>query len=493
MFFNFCDPRLRPEIQCSTVSTEGYEITNLINDSDKGFLAYACIKPPVNIDITFLCNICVSHILIWPQVGLQKSSGFQLYAKTSNDNSVPYSLLATGFLNSSNTGLLFYPHNVNHETISVPENFLKRYIKPSLCYLSTYISSLRICICKTENSVPALGKIEVWGTVSPRCGKDTVASIFTLWSKQQSTILESVEKPEVTNLPVTTIDNNKEILESSLQVPECFLDAITYEIMTQPILLPSGKIIDQTTLLKHEESEALWGRRLTDPFTGLPFSEDRKPVIASALKIRIDKFLLENSNVEEIKRLPRVVGRAAPLNITDKKVAEVPKYLLKRNVISRTVNNTKLKLHCSVASNTQIRKKVCHKLPIVVMSEKRNTSTLTSLAKRRVTASCSTSVCKEVESEDKGSCTDVVDLTVDDKTDFDLNTAVPHLKRFNNTPEKNDSSSQLNSCSCCPNEIFYRLPCKHVLCRKVLTCIEDNRCTSCGTPYENSEIERIHE
>ncbi|CAK9824514.1 RING finger protein 37 [Anthophora retusa] len=263
--------------------------------------------------------------------------------------------------------------------------------------------------------------------------------------------------------------------------------------MTQPILLPSGKIIDQTTLLKHEETEALWGRRLTDPFTGLPFSEDRKPVIASALKIRIDKFLLENSDVEEIKRLPRVVGRAAPLNITDKKVAEVPKYLLKRNVISRTVSNTKPKLHCSVASNTQIRKKVCHKLPVVVMSQKRNTSTLTSLAKRRVTDSCSTPVCKEVESEERDNCTDVVDLTVDDKTDFDLNTAVPHLKRFNNIPEKNDSSSQLNSCSCCPNGIFYRLPCKHVLCRKVLTSIEDNRCTSCGAPYENSKIERIHE
>ncbi|KOC70977.1 RING finger protein 37 [Habropoda laboriosa] len=492
MFFNFCDSRLRPEIQCSTVSTEGYEVTNLINDSDKGFLAYACIKPPVNIDITFLCNICVSHILIWPQVGLQKSSGFQLYAKTSNDNSVPYSLLANGFLDSSNTGLLFYPSTVNPETISVPPNFLKRYIKPSLRYLSTYISSLRICICKTENSVPALGKIEVWGTVSPRCGKDTVASVFTLWSKQQSSIIESVEKSEVSNLPVTTTDS-KETLESSLQVPECFLDAITYEIMTQPILLPSGKIIDQSTLLKHEETEALWGRRLTDPFTGLPFSEDRKPVIASALKIRIDKFLLENSNMEEIKKLPRVLGRAAPLNVTHKKVAEVPKYVLKRSMINRTVSNTKPKLPCSAVSNIQARKKVCHKLPVVVMSQKRSTSTLTNLAKRRMTASSSVPVCKEVESEKRDDSTDVVDLTDDNETEFDLNTAVPHLKRFNNIPEKNDSSPTLNSCSCCPSGTFYRLPCKHVLCRKVLTSIENNQCTTCGTPYKNSEIERFHE
>lgn len=203
MLFNFCDPRLRPEIQCSTINTEGYEVSNLINDSDKGFLAYACIKPPINIDITFLCNVCVNHILIWPQVGSQKSSGFQLYAKTSNDTSVPYALLATGFLDSTNAGLLFYPSTINHETIPAPSNFLRRYIKPSLHYLTTYINSLRICICKTENSVPALGKIEVWGTVSPRCGKDTAASILILWSKQQSCLVQSVEKSENTDAPVT--------------------------------------------------------------------------------------------------------------------------------------------------------------------------------------------------------------------------------------------------------------------------------------------------
>lgn len=62
MLFNFCDPRLRPEIQCSTVSTEGYEVTNLITGTDKGFLAYACIKPPINIDVTFICNICIYNI-----------------------------------------------------------------------------------------------------------------------------------------------------------------------------------------------------------------------------------------------------------------------------------------------------------------------------------------------------------------------------------------------------------------------------------------------
>ncbi|OAD58897.1 RING finger protein 37 [Eufriesea mexicana] len=490
MLFNFCDPRLRPEIQCSTINTEGYEVSNLINDSDKGFLAYACIKPPINIDITFLCNVCINHILIWPQVGSQKSSGFQLYAKTSNDTSVPYALLATGFLDSTNAGLLFYPSTINHETISAPSNFLRRYIKPSLHYLTTYINSLRICICKTENSVPALGKIEVWGTVSPRCGKDTAASILILWSKQQSCLVQSVEKSENTDSLVTAT-HDKEILESNLQVPECFLDAITYDIMTQPILLPSGKIIDQSTLLKHEETEAIWGRRLTDPFTGLPFSEERKPVIATALKIRIDKFLLENSNVEEIKKLPRVLGRALPSDVTNEKIAEVPKYLLKRNII-KSSNNNKPKLQCSVIS-TQANKKVCHKLPVVITSKKRTIPAVPKSAKKKLTANSCVSVSKNSEDKKKSNSTDSMDLTVNNEKDFNINIDVPNLKRFNNIPKRNEPSPKLTTCSCCPNGIFYELPCKHILCRKVLTSIKNNQCTSCETPYKNNEIKRIYE
>lgn len=192
MLLNFCDPRLRPEIQCSTVSTEGYEVTNLISDPCKGFLAYSCIKPPIHIDITFLCNIRINHVFIWPSVGSQRSSGFQLYSRNTNDNNTPYTLLSCGYLNPCDAGLLFHPADVDVKKISAPANFLKRYIKVSMRYLTTYTHSLRVTICKTENSVPALGKVEVWGTVSPRCGKDVVASMHTLWSKHQAVLASPV-------------------------------------------------------------------------------------------------------------------------------------------------------------------------------------------------------------------------------------------------------------------------------------------------------------
>jgi len=192
MLLNFCDPRLRPEIKCSDVSTDGYEVTNLISDSCNGYLAYSCIKPPVHIDITFLCNVRLNHVLIWPAVGSQKSSGFQLYSKNTDDSSIPYTLLSSGFLGPHDAGLLFHSVDINPTEIPTPANFMIRHIKASVGYIAKCVQVLRITICKTENSVPALRKVEVWGTVSPRCGKDVIASVYALWTKHQAPLVSSV-------------------------------------------------------------------------------------------------------------------------------------------------------------------------------------------------------------------------------------------------------------------------------------------------------------
>ncbi|KAL6032740.1 hypothetical protein STEG23_016178 [Scotinomys teguina] len=78
-------------------------------------------------------------------------------------------------------------------------------------------------------------------------------------------------------------------------VPEEFLDPITLEIMPCPMLLPSGKVIDQSTLEKCNLSEATWGRVPSDPFTGLAFTPQSHPLPHPSLKARIDRFLLQHS------------------------------------------------------------------------------------------------------------------------------------------------------------------------------------------------------
>lgn len=71
-------------------------------------------------------------------------------------------------------------------------------------------------------------------------------------------------------------------------------------------MLPSGKVVDQSTIDKHSEEEAKWGRLPSDPFTGLEYTSQRKAILNLALKARIEKFLMENS--EHFKSVPRSLG-----------------------------------------------------------------------------------------------------------------------------------------------------------------------------------------
>lgn len=183
MLLNFCDKCLRTDVTCSTINSEGYEVTNLVNDSNKGFLAYYAIKPPVYIDFSFICNIKISYIIIWPQVGAQKSCGFQLSVKTTNIKNEPFIDISTAFIKKEEQGVFFYRRDLqNSADIFPPPNFAKRYIKT--LDITNFVCSLRIGILKTENSVPALGKIEIWGQASPRCGKDVVSNVMALWSNK---------------------------------------------------------------------------------------------------------------------------------------------------------------------------------------------------------------------------------------------------------------------------------------------------------------------
>lgn len=212
MLLNFCHPCLRPEVTCSTVSTEGYEVTNLVSESSAGFLAYACIKPPINIDLTFLCNIQISRVIIWPVVGSQKSSGFQLLAKSTADSGAPFVTLSTAYLNNDEPGVIFYRRDLNETLTSAPNNFLQRYIKISDLRSVNGASNLRLRIVKTDNSVPALGKIEVWGRVSRCCGRDVIAGINALWIQEHSPCISLAEKILESPSPISPVNENNDTL-----------------------------------------------------------------------------------------------------------------------------------------------------------------------------------------------------------------------------------------------------------------------------------------
>ena len=84
---------------------------------------------------------------------------------------------------------------------------------------------------------------------------------------------------------------------SANHTPGRFLDEITCELMQVPMMLPSGHVVDQSTLHRTQQSDWLHGRPAGDPFTGIPFSEHHKAKFHSKLKLEIDEFCSSRGNL----------------------------------------------------------------------------------------------------------------------------------------------------------------------------------------------------
>lgn len=301
MMYNFLDYKLKPFVIADCPSTDGYEVTNLIsenlNERSKGFLAYTAIKPPINVDFDFICPINIYYILIGTVIDSQKSTGIECFIKTSNSDYINICRI-----NTEDPGIIIYNRKYYSLTkrCEIPNGFTTRFCKTNMCKFTSCVEKLRIRIFRTKSSVPCIGKIEVWGGISRVCSNVTRNTIKQL--------LENCEvKPNEngTNVAGEIINSKKDFLN----IPEEFIDPISCEIMSLPMTLPCGKTVDQITLEKHQESEAKWGRGASDPFTGQIFTINRKPVLNTALKSRIDEFLIQNSHREETFRLQRTLGR----------------------------------------------------------------------------------------------------------------------------------------------------------------------------------------
>ncbi|XP_045618974.2 uncharacterized protein [Procambarus clarkii] len=176
------------------------------------------------------------------------------------------------------------------------------------------VKKLIIKILKTiEKGPPVLFSIEVWGQPGLCIGKQERRQLFKKWASQVKVEDSAPSVPRIYNSdPEKTqkeVPNNKTSnIQDSLDIPEDFLDPLTCDVMTVPLLLPSGQSIDAHTLERFIANEAIWGRSASDPFTGVPFRARFGPTANVPLKARIDRFLLLNADHPEIHRAARTVG-----------------------------------------------------------------------------------------------------------------------------------------------------------------------------------------
>ncbi|XP_063973006.1 RING finger protein 37 [Diachasmimorpha longicaudata] len=489
MLVNFCEHSLKTTVRCDTITTESYEVDNLLKSNTKGFLAYSCIRPPVNIDFTFNCWIKIHHIVIWPRIGAQKSSGFRILVRSHHQEE--FRIVSSCFLKGNEAGAVFHRSGVDSSEFVKPMDFSSAFIGGGQLTLEK-IKCLRLSIVKTEKSVPAIERVELWGLVSGCNSQDVVREMVglimrPLASRGKSSVQNVSEKvPGDDREEANALDQHtpRELI-TSLDIPESFLDPITCSIMQQPVILPSGKVIDQSTLEKYGESQALWGRALSDPFTGVPFTEVQRPVFASTLKARIDKFLSENSNLLEIKSLPRVLGSNCNRKITNNFI-DLKKIDSGNSSISQThvLNNSSNTIRGTLPIRSLKRSVNKYKIPAVAqysLNSPRNNSRQNLIDSEK----------NVVDINRPGNCS-----RVDDNLENDLKFVMSNLRRFNEVEKSLEPAEvTVNICSCCDSyNYYYKFPCNHLICRKQLisTNTKDLICKDCGVHYSSSQIEKIN-
>ncbi|XP_028313550.1 RING finger protein 37 isoform X2 [Gouania willdenowi] len=128
----------------------------------------------------------------------------------------------------------------------------------------------------------------VWGQPAPSCPTDQVERVKRLHEAN-----ERQQRRPAFFSPSVKQSSHTPHTEASPSVPEEFLDPLTQEVMTLPMLLPSGVSVDNDTLEEYQRREATWGRAPNDPFTSVPFTPSSQPLPNPLLKSRIDHFLLE--------------------------------------------------------------------------------------------------------------------------------------------------------------------------------------------------------
>lgn len=302
---NFLNPILTPTVECNAVADDSHPPENLLaadrRKADLGFMAYHVTKPPIHLEFHLICGIELSCIKIWPQIDSLKSTGFEVFVSRQTGPNAQFVKIANCF-NLSENGVVFVQSDadINADECVNAENF-----KVVRCFRTARMirtmRCIRICIRQTNRCVPVMKRIEIWGRIAPSETEKMAQKVLALWQEFNRPAEPSIKEKsdEAPSECVVDIDH---------RIPEHYLDAITYEIMSLPMVLPSGKTIDNSTLTKHNLQEEKWGRMPSDPFTGLMLTQSRKAILNTLLKSQIDKFLLENDHLQEIRGTARTVA-----------------------------------------------------------------------------------------------------------------------------------------------------------------------------------------
>lgn len=512
MDVNFCIPGLTATIKSSCVPSDGYDVDNLISSDfykkQRGFLAERFIKPPVTLNFEFVCDIQINYLVIQSNVGAQKSAGLEVFTTKNFDvdsglkQDTELNSVASGIIRNGEDGFVFYKHGYDVRQKIPASNFVFCTFKSSR-NLGTKV--LIIKIFKTYgSSIPALGKVEVWGRPNPKCPKNVIDKVYTCWNHFNQHFNQAF--PVLSNAQITSnyeCDSKTDVpvaYSVDFKIPDEFLDPITCEIMLLPVILPSGKIIDKFTLEKHNETESHWGRSPSDPFTGIQFSEVNKPVFASDLKTRIDKFLCDNSNEKVLLNVPRTVGKKASsfmevCHRTEQKVCENHESYCDK--FSQESNQKNCDLGSVLTDSRKCDKGRTAGSFVPSTFGNPQISTQQKCIPKEIQPYRSSVVSQNIKFRPYAQNSTFSRLSHEEMSEKSLDnllkTTLSTLQSVSQTTLNENITSKCVICR--NNNNLFQMPCIHVLCRSCLVDMVNKKqlnCADCEVEFKASDVRRIH-
>ncbi|KAH9508930.1 hypothetical protein Btru_048320, partial [Bulinus truncatus] len=501
MLINFALETLNTTVISDKVSVDGHECTNLISQNweirKKGYLAEHFLRPPVNITFFFPCNVCIHKVDLLPCVGQQKSNLLELssasqFQKARNvpnpeANNFRAACLPHNHSNfasarpstsclpnfspvskvfSNGERICFYnPEVVNltSDQDCSAKQIIMKHCKREVLTASSHLS-IRI-LSTMSGSAAALSKIDIWGIPSnslPSLVKESIFSKYVNVHHQKTEISTCSENEKC--------ESKADISQSSLEIPEEFLDSLTWEIMSVPILLPSGKNIDRSTLEKYISNESSSCRKPRDPFTGIEFSDTIKPLPNGALKTRIDQFLMQHSSHKVIGNIPRTVNSGVRPVLGKRKFSQQLSNLNSLSSMSLLYHNKHIpdKLQPTNLKEFQTINKI---LP--------NTSLQANTEHTNIRSKTSSSIA--------GTSNSISETSHEAQLKESLNSAIFSILHTQ-TSSENEQHCDTEEILCChcaqilSNEsIKYYLPCSHIVCRNCLSVSQSStfECNTC--------------
>lgn len=434
-WLNFVHPKLEPTVWCSAVGDDGYPAENLISSDikkfDLGFMAYAVEKPPIELVFTFCCPITLHSLKLSTRMGSLKTTGLDIYVIQNETSNSEYVKVGSCFDLTEDV----VEFSLNQPTTS---QFNLRSCKLfRTLHARVPVKKVKVCIKTTaRRCTPVLKKIEIFGVPHRSASKDQKRDAWQRWNYRQYSS-QTLDRTDYSS-SATNYCRKPDVVNSSpdvtFTIPDDLLDSLTYEIMSLPMILPCGKIIDKSSLDRHAQNEESWGRPPSDPFTGVAFTTQHKPILNVALKSQIDRFLLQNKHQPETKSVPRTVGYGS--------VARKRSYL-------------------PYFSYNSYEKKI------------------------KTTNECTAKVTRQPEATS----------TVESPIDAAIRNALKHVTRFTIPPDpKSSDFAVAEQCfTCVAVDMLYRIHmCSHFVCRSCLLKGGADLICLCGTKYSPSDIVRFY-